>query len=168
MKTEFDKLYQTLERALHEIVKISAGINLSKQSIVFIKKVVLEIKLHRGDIFKTKEDENEFFRHVWELEKVLFSDNDSSLSDYTWDPTDADYVEWLYFLHSVKAIKYKGEPADISRLQKWGKLSLNREVSNIYDRFKVIRNRKKDRMAFTKRGTNALERRMDEADGKYE
>lgn len=89
-------------------------------------------------------------------------------TDYTWDPTDADYVEWLNGLFAVKAIRYKGEPADLSRLAKWGKWALGKEVANIYDRFKVIRSRKKDRMPFTKKTANALETRMDQAEGKFE
>lgn len=88
--------------------------------------------------------------------------------DYTWDLTDADFVEWLYGLHAVKAIKFRGELADISRLQKWAKWALSKEVVNIYDRFKVLRNRKKERIPFTKQTANSLERRMDESEGKYE
>ena len=88
--------------------------------------------------------------------------------DYTWGSADADFVEWLYGIQSVGAIKYKGEPADMSRLQKWAKSALGKEVVNIYDRFKVLRNRKKDRVPFSKRMTNALERTMDEKDGKFE
>ena len=88
--------------------------------------------------------------------------------DYTWGSADADFVEWLYGLQSVGAIKYKGEPTDMSRLQKWAKSALGKEVVNIYDRFKVLRNRKKDRVPFSKRMTNALERTMDEKDGKFE
>jgi RHS repeat-associated protein len=53
--------------------------------------------------------------------------------DYTLDPTDADFVEWLYLLQNVGAVKYKGEVADISRLQKWAKWALGKEVVNIYD-----------------------------------
>jgi hypothetical protein len=87
---------------------------------------------------------------------------------YSWDPTDADYAEWLFGLQAVGAIRYKGQPADISRLQKWGRLALGKEVANIYDRFKVLRNRKKERLAFTKKTGNALERRMDRAEGKFE
>lgn len=90
------------------------------------------------------------------------------LDDYSWDSSDTDFVEWMYGLQAVGAIRYKGELADISRLQKWAKLALRKEVVNIYDRFKVIRNRKKEKMAFTKRTGNALERRMDEAEGKFE
>ena len=88
--------------------------------------------------------------------------------DYTWGSADADFVEWLYGIQSVGAIKYKGEPADMSRLQKWAKSALGKEVVNIYDRFKVLRNRKKERVPFSKRTTNVLERKMDEKDGKFE
>ena len=90
------------------------------------------------------------------------------LSDYSWDTTDADYVEWLYGLHAVAAIKYKGQPADISRLARWGQLVLGKSITSIYDRFKTLRNRKKERMPFVKRTADALERRMNEADGKFE
>jgi hypothetical protein len=87
--------------------------------------------------------------------------------DYTWGPADTDFVEWLYLLQGVGAVKYKGEVADMSRLQKWAKWALGKEVVNIYDRFKVLRNRKKERMAFTKRAVSALERTMDAKEGKY-
>jgi hypothetical protein len=87
---------------------------------------------------------------------------------YSWAYTDADFVEWIFGLQAAGAIRYKGEPADISRLQKWSKQALGKEVVNIYDRFKVIRNRKKDRMPFSKRAMNALEKRMDTAEGKFE
>ena len=105
-----------------------------------------------------------------ELPKTRFPDNDYVISegDYTWELSDADFVEWLYGLHELKAIKYKGQSADISRLQKWSKWALGKEVVNIYDRFKVLRSRKKERIPFTKRTGELLERRMDQADGKYE
>lgn len=87
-------------------------------------------------------------------------------TDYTWGPADTDFVEWLFGLSAVGAIRYKGQPADISRLVKWARWALGKEVINIHDRFKVLRNRKKERMAFTKRTTAALEKRMDQAEGK--
>ncbi len=87
---------------------------------------------------------------------------------YSWGPTDADLAEWLFGLQAVGAIQYKGAPADMSRLQKWVKLALGREVTNIYDRGRVLRNRKKERLAFTKKIANALERKWDQAEGKFE
>jgi hypothetical protein len=96
------------------------------------------------------------------------SDPAGLAGDYTWGPADIDFVEWLNGLQAIGAVKYKGEPADISRLQKWAKWALKKEVVNIYDRFKVLRNRKKERMAFTKRTVDALERKMDEKEGKFE
>lgn len=105
---------------------------------------------------------------VWLAEEKGRLLQPEGLGDYTWDPTDADFVEWLYGLLSVGAIRYKGGAADVSRLQKWAKLALGKEVANIYDRFKVVRNRKKERMAFTRRTASALERRMDQAEGRFE
>jgi hypothetical protein len=108
---------------------------------------------------------------VWlaeERERVMAPAGTGPGSDYSWDAADADFVEWLNGLFAVKAIRYKGQPADLNRLIKWGKWALGKEVANIYDRFKVIRNRKKERLAFTKRTAGALEKRMDQADGKFE
>jgi hypothetical protein len=87
---------------------------------------------------------------------------------YSWGPSDADLAEWLFGLQAVGAVRYQGEPADISRLQKWAKLALGREVANIYDRGRVLRNRKKERLAFTKKTANALERKWDQAEGKFD
>jgi hypothetical protein len=89
-----------------------------------------------------------------------------SVGDYTWAAADADFVEWLFGLQAVGAIRYKGQPVDINQLTKWGKWALNEEVANIHDRFKVLRNRKKERMVFTRRTAGALEMRMDRAEGK--
>ena len=91
----------------------------------------------------------------------------TGLEGYTSGPADVDFVEWIYKLNAVEAVLYKGVPADISRLQRWAKAALGKEVANIYDRFKVLRNRKKDRMAFTKREAIALEKKMDEKEGKF-
>jgi len=103
-----------------------------------------------------------------EKERVMAPAGPEPGSDYSWAPTDADYVEWLNGLFAVKAIRYKGTQADLNRLIKWGRWALGKEISNIYDRFKVIRNRKKERLVFTKRTAGALEKRMDEAEGKFE
>jgi hypothetical protein len=103
-----------------------------------------------------------------ERERMIVPAGLGASSDYTWGPTDADFVEWLNGLQAVGAIKYRGETADISRLAKWAKMALGKEIANIYDRFKVIRNRKKERMPFTKRTESALERRMDQAEGKFQ
>jgi RteC protein len=101
-------------------------------------------------------------------EQARLSGASAADEGYSWDHTDADFAEWLFGLQAVGAIRYKGQPADISRLQKWGRLALGKEVANIYDRFKVLRSRKKERLAFTKKTANALERRMDRAEGKFE
>lgn len=85
-------------------------------------------------------------------------------TDYTWGAADTDFVEWLYGLLSVEAIHYQGRPADITRLIKWGRWALGKEVVNTSDRFKVLRNRKKEKLVFTRRTEAALERRIRDAD----
>lgn len=73
-------------------------------------------------------------------------------------------MESVFGLQAVRAIRYKGQQADINQLAKWGKWALNQEVANIHDRFKVLRNRKKERMVFTKQTAGALAMRMDRAE----
>ncbi len=87
---------------------------------------------------------------------------------YSWAATDADLAEWLFGIQAVGAIQYQGQAADISRLQKWARLALGKEVANIYDRARVLRNRKKERLAFSKKMAAALEKKWNEAEGKYE
>ncbi|MDO6431558.1 RteC domain-containing protein [Flavitalea sp. BT771] len=87
---------------------------------------------------------------------------------YSWGASDADLAEWLFGIQAVGAIRYKGAPADVSRLQKWARLAVGREVANIYDRARVLRNRKKERLAFTKKISDALEKKWDQAEGKFE
>jgi len=87
---------------------------------------------------------------------------------YSWGASDADLAEWLFGIQAVGAIRYQGQPADISRLQKWARLALGREVANIYDRARVLRNRKKERFAFSKKMVAALEKKWNEAEGKFE
>lgn len=87
---------------------------------------------------------------------------------YSWGATDADLAEWLFGIQAVGAIRYQGQTADISRLQKWSRLALGKEVANIYDRGRVLRNRKKERLAFSKKMAAALEKKWNEADGKFE
>ena len=87
---------------------------------------------------------------------------------YSFGRSDSDLAEWLSGLQAVEAIYYNGEPADLSRLQKWSRLAVGREVPNIYDRVRLLRNRKKERLAFTKKTGIALERRWNQAEGKYE
>jgi RteC protein len=48
--------------------------------------------------------------------------------------SDADLAEWLFGIQEVGAVQYQGQPADISRLQKWACLALGWQVANIYDR----------------------------------
>ena len=100
-------------------------------------------------------------------ERERLSGPSGPIGDYSWGAADTDFVEWLFGLQAVGAIRYKGQPADISRVIKWGRWALGKEVVNTHDRFKIIRNRKKQRMTFTKRTEAALEVRMDEKDGKY-
>ncbi|HET6256675.1 MAG TPA: RteC domain-containing protein [Puia sp.] len=87
---------------------------------------------------------------------------------YSWGGSDADLAEWLFGIQAVGAVQYQGQPADISRLQKWARLALGREVANIYDRGRVLRNRKKERLAFHKKTEAALEKKWNEAEGKFE
>jgi hypothetical protein len=87
---------------------------------------------------------------------------------YSFGSTDADLAELLFGLQAAGAIRYQGQPADISRLQKWAKLALGREVANIYDRGRLLRNRKKEKLAFIKKIANALEKIWDQAEGKFE
>lgn len=88
--------------------------------------------------------------------------------EYSWGTTDADLAEWLFGLQAVGAIRYQGQPADMSRLQKWAKMALGREVANIYDRGRLLRNRKKEKLAFIKKIANALAKKWDQADGKFD
>ena len=89
------------------------------------------------------------------------------LDDFAWGCSDADAVEWLYSLHAGSVILHKGEPADIAHLGRWYKLNFRKEIVNIYDRFKAVRNRKKDRAPFMRRLLGGLEKRMDHAEGKF-
>jgi len=93
-------------------------------------------------------------------------DEAKDLEDFGWAGTDADAVEWLYSLHSGGVVLHKGEPADIAHLGRWFKLNFRKEIVNIYDRFKAVRNRKKDRAPFMRKLLEALEKRMDQAEGK--
>jgi hypothetical protein len=87
---------------------------------------------------------------------------------YSFGGSDADLAEWLFGLQAVEAILYKGQPSDLSRLQKWSLMAVGREVPNIYDRGRVLRNRKKEPLAFTKKTEAALKKKWDEANGKFE
>jgi hypothetical protein len=103
-------------------------------------------------------------------EREMLSSGTTAAADlgYSWGATDADLAEWLFGIHAVGAVRYQGMAADISRLQKWAKLSLGRKVANIYDRGRVLRNRKKERLPFMKKVSAALEKKWDEAEGKFE
>src|SRR5262249_4127348 len=103
-------------------------------------------------------------------ERALLSVGTASAADqgYSFGGTDADLAVWLFGLQAVGAILYNGEPADISRLQKWARLAVGREVGSIYDRGRALRNRKKERLAFTKKIAAALQRKWDRADGKFD
>jgi hypothetical protein len=88
--------------------------------------------------------------------------------EYSWGASDADLAEWLFGIQAVGGIRYKGQPADVSRLQKWARMAVGREVANIYDRGRVLRTRKKERLAFTKKIAAALGKKWDQAEGKFE
>jgi len=106
----------------------------------------------------------------WLRDELASSWGSASAADlgYSFGSTDADLAEWLFGLQAVGGILYKGQAADISRLQKWARLAVGKEVANIYDRGRVLRNRKKERLAFTKKIASALEKKWDQAEGKYE
>ena len=103
-------------------------------------------------------------------ERALLFTGMGSAADlgYSWVASDADLAEWLFGIQAVGAVQYQGQPADISRLQKWACLALGRQVANIYDRGRVLRNRKKERLAFTRKIAGALEKKWDRAEGKFE
>jgi hypothetical protein len=46
-------------------------------------------------------------------------------SDYTWSMADTDFVEWVFALQAVEAIRYKEQTADVHQLVKCGKWALN-------------------------------------------
>lgn len=100
------------------------------------------------------------------LRKTVREAGEEDLDDFGWACTDADAVEWLYSLHAGSVILHKGEPADIAHLGRWFKLNFRKEIVNIYDRFKAVRNRKKDRAPFMRRLLGGLEKRMDQAEGR--
>jgi hypothetical protein len=103
-------------------------------------------------------------------ERSLISAGMAAVGDrgYSFGGSDADLAEWLFGLQAVEAILYKGQPADISRLQKWSRMAVGREVANIYDRGRVLRNRKKEPLAFTKKTAGALQKKWDQAEGKFD
>ncbi|HLZ15626.1 MAG TPA: RteC domain-containing protein [Cyclobacteriaceae bacterium] len=103
-------------------------------------------------------------------ERALLSAGAVSAADlgYSFGGSDADLAEWLFGLQAVGAILFEGRPADISRLQKWARLAVGKEVPNIYDRGRVLRNRKKEQLAFTKKIAAALQKKWDQAAGKFE
>ena len=103
-------------------------------------------------------------------ERAALSVGAGSAADlgYSWAASDANLAEWLFRLQAVGAVHYMGQPADISRLQKWARVALGREVANIYDRGRVLRKRKKDQLAFITRTTVALERKWNQAKGDIE
>lgn len=103
-------------------------------------------------------------------ERGLISAGTGGAADqgYSFGGSDADLAEWLFGLQAVEGILYKGRPADISRLQKWSRMAVGREVINIYDRGRVLRNRKKEPLAFTKKTAGALQKKWDQADGKFD
>lgn len=103
-------------------------------------------------------------------ERALLSAGTVSAADlgYSWAASDADLAELLFGIQAVGAVKYEGQPADISRLQKWARLALGKTVANIYDRSRVLRNRKKEKLAFTKKIAGALQKKWDQAEGKFD
>lgn len=79
------------------------------------------------------------------------------MSDYSWNASDTDFVEWLNALEAVGVLRYKGQPMNTARYQEWAARSLSIRVRNFYDRSAIIRNRKKERAVFTKRALATLE-----------
>jgi RteC protein len=103
-------------------------------------------------------------------ERALISAGATSAADlgYSWGASDADLAELLFGIQAVGAVQYHGQAADISRLQKWARLALGKEIANIYNRGKVLRTRKKERLAFTKKMEGALAKKWDQAEGKFD
>lgn len=113
----------------------------------------------------------ERYIHFLSTEKLKATHSANELGDiagYAWQGSDADAVEWLYSLHAGNVILHNGEPADIMQLSRWFRGNFRKEIVNIYDRFKAVRNRKKDRAPFMRRLLGGLEKRMDEAEGRFE
>lgn len=101
---------------------------------------------------------------VREKSRLLQPSAVEDAADYTWGAQDVDFVEWLNGLQAIAAVRYKKQPADLSRLEKWAAWALNKRVTNIYDRSNVIRGRKRERLKFTKRTEEALEKKYDAQD----
>jgi hypothetical protein len=110
------------------------------------------------------------YREWLREERALLSVGTMSAAElgYSFGGSDSDLGEWLSGLQAVGAILYQGQPSDMNRLQKWSRFAVGREVPNVYDKVRVLRNRKKERLPFTKKTMNALERKWDQADGKFE
>ena len=70
---------------------------------------------------------------VWLAEEKGRLEGPGSVGDYTWAAADTDFVEWIFGLQAVGAIRYKGQPADINHLVKWGRWALNQDVANIHE-----------------------------------
>jgi hypothetical protein len=101
---------------------------------------------------------------IREKNRLLGPSTIEDAEEYTWGAQDVDFVEWLNGMQAVGAVRYKGQPADLSRLEKWAAWALNKRVSNIYDRTMVIRGRKRERLKFTKRTEESLEKKWDAQD----
>jgi hypothetical protein len=84
--------------------------------------------------------------------------------EYTWAGTEAELAEWLLGAQVTGVIHYRGQAADLQRLNQWARGTLGREVKNIYDRIRHLRGRKKTKTAFTERTQIALERRFARAE----
>jgi hypothetical protein len=91
--------------------------------------------------------------------------NSMAVSTDKWTDTKASLVEIIYGIHAAKSVNCGN--IDLKVLAaKFGNI-FNIDTSDIYRTFLEIRSRKGTRTVFLNRLADALNKRMDEADGKY-
>lgn len=99
-----------------------------------------------------------------EKKRLLQPSSAEGAEDYTFGGKDVQFVEWLNLQQASGAILFKGKPADLARVEKWAGFALNKRVSNIYDRTNVLRQRKRDRLRFSRWAMESLEKKFDAQD----
>lgn len=108
------------------------------------------------------------YRQLLDKKEAQAEPAGEGLSDFTWNCSEVDAVEFLYSFFAEKVISYRGSPADVVHMGRWFTLNFHKEIRNLYDRFKAARNRKKVRAPFMRRLLSGLERHMDQTEGKFE